>query len=104
MITPEPVISSQTSFNEQYQKYVNPLSIDVWYDYNVGVGINGNERCVFVKVQTFPVQYNPSENTIEWAENIEINIKYKEPEQTILSLDDEYSFLRLLNTVMSCKI
>jgi len=95
MITPEPVISSQTSFNEQYQKYENPHSIDVWYDYNVGVGINGNERCVFVKVQTFPVQYNPSENTIEWAENIEINIKHKEPEQTILSLDDEYSFIVL---------
>jgi len=42
-----------------------------------------------VKVQTFPVQYNPSENTIEWAEIIEIEIQYKEPEQPII-FDDKY--------------
>jgi hypothetical protein len=95
MVAPEPVIVGQTSFNEKSQRIENPISIDTWYEYDVGAGINGNERCIFLKVQIFPVQYNPSENTIEWAENIEINIKYKEPEQTILSFDDEYSFIVL---------
>jgi len=95
MISPDPVLSSQTFSEVNYEKCENPVLIDTWFEYDVGVGIDGNERSVFVKVQTFPVQYNPSENTIEWAENIGINIMYKEPEQTILSLDDEYSFIVL---------
>ena len=95
MIAPEPVIEGYTYISEKFQRSENPISIDTWYEYDVGVGINGNERCVFVKVQIFPVQYNPSENIIEWAENVEIDIQYKVPEQITLSFDEEYTFIVL---------
>ncbi len=95
MIASEPVILSKISSNEISQKCENPISIDTWFEYDAGVGINGNERCVFVKVQTYPVQYNPSENLVKWSENIEIDISYKEPEKTTLSFDDEYPFIVL---------
>ena len=88
MISPDPVLSSQTFSEVNYEKTQNPVSIDTWYEYDVGVGIDGNERCVFVKVQTYPVQYSPSQNFIEWSENIEIDIEYKEPERSTISFDD----------------
>ena len=95
MISPEPVIAGTAGLNEKNEKCENPISINVWYDYDIGCGLNGNERCIFAKVQTYPVQYYPSDNTIEWAEDIEIEIKYKEPEQTTMSFDDDYSFIIL---------
>jgi len=95
MIASDPILSGQMSSNEKYQKCENPISIDTWFEYDVGTGINGNEICVFVKVQTYPVQYSPSENLVEWSENIEIDISYNEPEQTIMSFDDEYSLIVL---------
>jgi len=96
MITPQPVIAGQTFINENPQRIENPISIDTWYEYDVGCGINNNERCIFVKVQVFPVQYMPLENTIELAKNIEITIKYEEPEQqpTVFN-DEEYVFIVL---------
>jgi len=93
VISPEPVIIGQISTSKISQKCENPIPIDTWFEYDVGAGINGNERCAFVKVQTFPVQYYPLENAVEWAENIEIDISYKEPEQTIMSFDEQFQFI-----------
>jgi hypothetical protein len=104
MISPEPVIVGTTVSNEKNEKCENPISVNVWYDYDIGCGLKGNERCIFVKVQTYPVQYYPSDNTIEWAENVEIDIKYKEPEQTTLSFDDDYSFIVLTPTDFSSEL
>jgi len=104
MISPEPVIAGIAGLNEKNEKCENPISINVWYDYDIGCGLNGNDRCIFVKVQTYPVQYYPSDNTIEWAEDIEIEIKYKEPEQTTMSFDDEYSFIILTPTDFSSEL
>jgi hypothetical protein len=93
MVTPEPISLGQTATsNSNFKQYVKPVTIDSWCDYDVGVGIDGDKHCVFVKVQAFPVQYNPSENTIEWAETIEIDIQYKEPEQPVI-FDDEYALV-----------
>ena len=104
MISPEPVIVGTTVSNEKNEKCENPISVNVWYDYDIGCGLKGNERCIFVKLQTYPVQYYPSDNTIEWAEGIEIDIKYKEPEQTTLSFDDDYSFIVLTPTDFSSEL
>ena len=95
IVAPEPVIVGQTSSNIKEQRDISPVTVDTWFEYDVGSGIDKNERCVFVKVQIFPVQYFPSENAIEWAENVEIDINYKEPEQSTMSPDDEYAFVVL---------
>ncbi len=94
MIAPAPRAIGQTALNEKVQSNVNPVAMNVWYDYDVGTGIHENEINVFVKVETFPVQYHSSENIIEWAENIEIDIQYKEPEQPVI-FGDTYNFVIL---------
>jgi hypothetical protein len=104
MISPEPVLAGTTVLTEKNGKCENPVSVNVWCDYDIGCGLKGNDRCIFVKVQTYPVQYYPSDNTIEWAEDIEIDIKYKEPEQTTLSFDDDYSFIVLTPTDFSSEL
>ena len=103
MVTPEPVILGQTSINEKSQRIENPISIDTWYEYDVGTGINQNERCIFLKVQIFPIQYYPSENTIEWAKNIEVEIQYIEPAKAV-SFEDEYAFIVLSPSEYSGKL
>ena len=104
IVAPEPIIAGQTSSNIKEQRDIIPMTVDTWFEYDVGTGIDKNERCVFVKVQIFPVQYYPLENTIEWAGNVEIDINYKEPERSAISLDDEYDsiyFSRPAQSILS---
>ena len=98
IVAPEPIIVGQTPSNLKEQRDINPMVVDTWFEYDVGTGIDKNERCVFVKVQIFPVQYYPLENIIGWAGNVEIDINYKEPERSAMSLDDEYAFIVLTPT------
>ncbi len=93
-VSPDPVIISQPELNKKTGKNINPIAKDIWYEYDVGTGIEGNQRYVFVKVITYPVQYHPSENKIEWAKDIEIDIDYTIPENT-LSFNDDYNFIIL---------
>jgi hypothetical protein len=93
-VAPDPIIISQPELNNKVEKNVAPISKDIWYEYDVGTGIDSNQRYVFVKVTTYPVQYHPTQNSIEWAKDIQIDIDYKLPEKTI-SFDDEYNFIIL---------
>jgi len=93
-VSPDPIIISQPELNKKVEKNVNPVAIDTWYEYDVGTGIEDNQRYVFVKVITYPVQYHPAENNIEWAKDIEIDIDYKFQEKTV-SFNDEYNFIIL---------
>jgi len=89
-----PICISQPELNMEVEKVGNPIAVNTWFDYDVGTGINGDERYVFVKVVTYPIQYYPSEDKIEWAKNIDIDIDYILPSQPI-SFDDEYQFIVL---------
>ena len=93
-VAPEPVLIDQKSINKQIEKSDCPVASNSWYQYDIGTGINMDERCVFVKVQVFPIQYKPIEKTLQWAKNFEIVIKYKEPISP-LSFNDEYSLIVL---------
>ena len=95
IIAPEPILTDQTIVNKNTQKSENPLTVNTWYDYSIGCGINGKQRNIIVKVQVFPVQYYPEDNSIDWAEKVEIEINYKEPEPSIMTFDDEYDFIVL---------
>jgi len=92
IVAPEPVLLGYTPMHEDTQADANPIAINDWYDYDIGTGINGHERNVIVKLQTYPVQYRPSKNSIEWVEQIEIEIQYKESEQHMV-LPNEYDFI-----------
>ncbi len=94
MITPEPVIFGETLQDKNVQRNANPVALNSWYEYDIGTGLNGNDRVVIVKVQTFPVQYNHLDNTIEWAEKIKIEVQYEQPDQPII-FGDSYTFVIL---------
>ena len=91
---PEPVLLGFTNTYQNIIRDETPMTFNGWYDYDIGTGINRHERNVIVKIQTFPVQYYPSKNSIEWVEQIEIEIQYKEPEEPIV-FANEYNFLVL---------
>jgi hypothetical protein len=92
-VAPNPIIIGQKTSVEN-PKEAEPVAVDTWYEYHVGTGIYDDERVVFVKVQVFPVRYRPNENTVEWAEEVEVEIDYKEPRHPMVS-EEEYAFVVL---------
>jgi len=94
LVTPEPVFSKNPNSKKNVTMDLQPIASTVWYDYDIGTGIKRNERNVIVKIQVYPIQYKPFEDTIEWAEQIEVNIQYEEPEQPI-PCANEYDFVIL---------
>jgi len=94
MMAPEPVLLGYKNNTSNFQNGTSPVSISTWFDYDIGAGIIGNERKVIVKIQVYPVQYNPVNNFIEWAEEIEIEVEYEESNQTV-ALMNEYDFIVL---------
>jgi len=94
-ITPAPVLAGDNVKNAKSSiKYDTDPYPNEWFEYNVGCGLNGLDHCVFVKVNVFPVQYNPAENIISWTDNVEITVDYQEPPQPIL-FADQYSLVVL---------
>jgi len=65
-----------------------------WYKISTGGGLNDdNEQKTFVIVQTFPARYNPIDNKVLYAEDITVSIKYKEPDDTLLSANNEFDMV-----------
>jgi hypothetical protein len=94
--SPEPVLAKQKITNtEKTVTYEDESYPNNWFEYDVGCGINKNERCIFVKLQTFPIQYYPSENMIKIASDFEINVEFEKPNQQTLTFNDEYDFIIL---------
>jgi len=101
-VAPKPTTLGEKTF-EITEKSDNNVAIHVWYSWDVGVGMNGNEHCVIVKVQTFPVQYYPENNYIDWAEQIDVNIVYSKPKY-LKSYNEEYQFIVLTPDIFSDKL
>ena len=54
-----------------------------WFDYYTGGGLNDkDEHTTFLTVRTFPMRYNPVQNTVEYAENLQVTITYEAPESS----------------------
>ncbi len=94
MVAPEPILLEHTNIQKNIKTDSSPIAPSEWYKYNIGTGLNKDDINVFVKVQVFPVQYHPSENIIDWVEQIDIEIEYKESEQP-LSSSDVYDYIIL---------
>ena len=84
----------ETNTEPDYETLYN--NIDVYpeerYGYRVGAGLDGEEHVIYLTVTVYPIQYNPSENTIYYSTDATINIKYTLPESPVI-FPDEYDFL-----------
>jgi len=78
----------QTSYN------LNEPYPDKWYEYDIGTGMIDNTRSKIVKIEILPVKYNPQDNYIEWAEEVEIQIEYETLIETT-NYDEEYDLIIL---------
>ncbi len=59
----------------------NNLYPKEWFSYNIGTGLNNNNiHVTFLSLHIYPVRYLPGENSLEYIEQIEVNITYIEPE------------------------
>jgi hypothetical protein len=97
-LAPEPR-TADMGFLSQQPGQVVPQALNTWYEYTIGTGLQGNERCVFLNVRTYPVQYHPDEGTIDIAESITIEVSYKEPTQQLTFNENGYNLIILAPTV-----
>ncbi|MCK4901787.1 MAG: hypothetical protein KAS76_00405 [Thermoplasmatales archaeon] len=79
--TPQAVIVGQTVSTTQkvsvnYGTEPYPAS---WFEYDVGCGLIAGELSIIVETEFSPIKYYPAENTIEWANEVEIAIEYESP-------------------------
>ena len=51
---------------------------DKWYEYSIGVGLDGDERVVFLKLRFYLVRYSPNNDTIHYIDNVDVKVSYEE--------------------------
>jgi len=104
MMSPRPVALSQVLDKKDTS---NPIWQDTYpdtlYEYDVGCGLIGSQRCIFVKVQVFPVEYHPQDNLIEWSDDIEINVEYSKSTQPIF-FEETYELVVLTPSQFSSQL
>lgn len=54
-----------------------------WHDYRVGGGIVDGERATVVTVTVYPVQYAPAEGRLVHASEVDIEVRYRTPQQAM---------------------
>lgn len=66
-----------------------------WYTYDIGTGIEGLQRKVFLKLTINPVRYHPETDQLEYIDTVDIDISYTPLEISSFSADESYQFLIL---------
>jgi len=69
---------------------------DNWFSYNVGVGLDkNNEHATLLTIRTFPVRYNPVQDTIYYTDKVDVTFSYKIPDSNPLptSFAEEYKLV-----------
>jgi len=90
-MTPK-MMSSNWKSNQSMDRDMKPKTIDQWFTYDIGRGMDGSTPCIIVRVQLFPVRYDPVDKILLSVEHMNINIEYSET-ITQSSNNDNYSFL-----------
>ena len=62
------------------------------FNYYQNVGLDKKEHVVYLTVHCYPIRYNPGENILSYAEEIDISFNYYQPTEP-QSFPDEYELL-----------
>lgn len=76
---------------------------DTWYDYNIGVGLDGKEHVTYVTIQLYPVRYSPRNQVIKYANNVDITVQYNSPTNPIV-FPDEFDLMVIAPRLFSGKL
>ena len=63
-----------------------------WYDYYIGVGLNGTKRVTYLTLKFYPVRYAPQLHTIQYVQQADIRIQLQPPRHPVV-LNDVYDLL-----------
>ena len=86
----------QSTINSQSNQHQSEKieTISSWCKIDQGVGlIKQNQRGLIVKVQLFPIQYQPEINQITGTNSISVDIEYQLPSDKTVSTIDQYSLV-----------
>ncbi len=63
-----------------------------WISYHIGVGVEDNERAIFLVIHAYPYRYNPVKNELEFLKHGKVKITYTLPSEPLFN-KDEYDLL-----------
>jgi len=67
---------------------------DNWFSYEIGSGLDKNmEHKTILTINTYPVRYSPTTDTINYAKNIDLTITYDEPTANPLPVSEEFDLV-----------
>ncbi len=66
-----------------------------WVSYHTAGGLSHGEHVTFLVNRVYPVRYFPTENQLQFIQNISVTIAYQEPNEPILEDNDVYDLLIL---------
>jgi len=90
-ICPQPIPLNMQPQSENSNIISNPKTIDTWYDYRVGTGIEQGESQVILSIDIFPNRYDPNKETIITAKELIVTINYTPAPQTVS--DETYNLI-----------
>jgi len=96
--SPMPVLAKFKSIkkNKELTKTIPDSYPETWFRYDVGTGLNENkERCIFVKIEMYPVRYHPLEQNIEYASLVDITVEYMQSYKKPTLGKEEHNFVIL---------
>jgi len=73
------------------------------YQYSIHAGLEGQEHVIILNLRCYPVQYSPEQNTIYYAESMEVEVNYELPKDPVLFLD-EYDMVIIAPNKFSAKL
>jgi hypothetical protein len=68
-----------------------------------GVGLKDGRHVIYLNIRCHPVQYLPATDTLHFAKNIDLEIRYQPPETPVV-LPDEYDLLIIAPEVFSTNL
>ena len=69
--------SNEMYFNDA--NFEEDLYPDKWYEYSIGVGLNGTEHVTYLKVHCYPVHYSQSSGLLYYTNCLNVSINYSTP-------------------------
>jgi hypothetical protein len=87
-------ISSEINIDSKIYMSKEPYPLD-WISYHTGGGLSFGEHTTFFILRIYPVRYIPTENIIEFINEIKINVTYEEPVEPLIEDKEIYDLLIL---------
>lgn len=89
-------LNSANTFKKMDMQTYNQNSLypETFYKTKIGVGLNqDNQHVTFVKVEWYPIQYNPTTGKIITHENVEIDVSYQPMGNQLFTQETTYDLL-----------